>query len=48
MPQKRIKCSRKWQEEKGTLPSLIVEGDWNYMGSAEAFPQIFKITEGLK
>ena len=31
---------------KGTLPCLIVEGDWNYMGRAEVFPQILKTAEG--
>ena len=37
-----------WQEEKGKLLCLIVEGDWNYMGSVEVFPQIFKIVEVSK
>ena len=35
-------------EEKGTLPYVIVEQDWNYMGRTEFFPQIFKIAEGSK
>ena len=43
----KFKRSRVWQEEKGTLPCLIVEGDWNYMRTAAAvFPQFF--TEGSK
>ena len=37
------------QEEKGSLPCLIVEkGGWSYMGRAEVFPQIFKIAEESK
>ena len=33
------------QKEKGTRPYLNVEGNWNYMGRAEVFPQI---AEGSK
>ena len=36
------------QKEKGTRPYLNGEGNWNYMGRAKVFPQIFKIAEGSK
>ena len=46
--QKILDVQGNGRKEKGTLPCLTLEGDWNYAGSVKVFPKIFKIAEGSK